>query len=59
MEDQQSTCSGCCKRTNKGSDFGTNKRHHYKHNQQISDVSSVSEIQEMAFTIGGLNQHQF
>lgn len=58
MEDQMSTCSCCCKKNSvKGSDCGGSQygKHNIHKNNQRSDVSSVSEIQEMAFTIGGLH----
>ena len=58
-----STCS-CGKKSIKGSDCGGStyggtsyigSRKEVPKSSKLSDVSSVSEIQEMAFTLGGLN----
>lgn len=65
MEDQMSTCS-CGKKSIKGSECGGssvyggtsfkgNRRDTFK-SAALSDVSSLAEFQEMAFTLNGLNQ---
>jgi len=69
-EDQLSTCS-CGKKSIKGSDWGGSTYGGASHvgnykdyipnkcSSKLSDVSSVSDIQEMTFTLGGLNHHYF
>lgn len=53
MEDQMSTCSYGKKSVTKESDYSRGKKDQVK-SSNMSDVSSIGEFQEMAFTLNGL-----